>query len=54
MPYKVSRIDDQFLIGDDGAVAEFESVNEAINFLLDRNWTADDLRSLHFHFEEEV
>jgi hypothetical protein len=43
---------DEYVLDDDGLVMAFESVSEWINFLANRSWTIEDLRELHWHFEE--
>jgi hypothetical protein len=42
----------EYALGDDGKALAFTSVQEAINFLADRNYTIDDLRELDFSAEE--
>jgi hypothetical protein len=44
----ISLNGDEYIIDEDGAPIEFDTVKEAINFLLDRNYAASDLRELNF------
>jgi hypothetical protein len=45
---------DEYALGEDGEALAFDTVKEAVNFLADRNWTIEDLRSLDWHIEEET
>jgi hypothetical protein len=43
---------DEYALGEDGKALTFDTVRDAINFLVDLNYTIADLRELDFNLEE--
>jgi hypothetical protein len=41
-----------YALGEDGKALSFSTVRETVNYLVDRNWTAADLREVDFNIEE--
>jgi hypothetical protein len=45
---------EEYALDEDGKPLVFESVRDGVNFLADRNWGIEDLRTLDWHVEEDA